>query len=163
MKKHLYLIPLALLSFNLLASVPAVHAQGAVKKPDTAQKPKRKAQSEVAAKGAFPIIKASAPAVKQAYPATDLAGAKKLIGKTVGITGTVVKVYLPKSNKIVLLNFAKDYKTALTGAIKLEDFGKFPALATLEDRKVLVTGKVVLYKGAPEVEVTQTGAIKIIK
>lgn len=163
MKKHLYFVPLALLSFNLLASAPSVHAQDAAEKPAKAKKPKGKPQSELAAKGAFPVIKGTDPAVRKAYPATDLAGAKKLVGKTVGISGTVAKVFASKSNKIVLLNFAKDYKTALVGAVKVEDFGKFPPLAGLEKKKVLATGKVVLYKGTPEVELTQAGAIKIIQ
>ena len=156
----------------LCAAAPSVaHAQDLLDKfpvqpvapGKTAPKTKRAPQTQVAAKGAFPAVKSNDAALKGATSATDLAGAKKLVGKPVRVVGTVVKVYAPKSNGVVLLNFAKNYKTALVAAVKAEDFAKFPALNQLEGRRVLLSGKMVMFKGAPEIELAKAGAIKVVK
>ncbi len=149
-----------------LAPLTSLHAQNLatqfpVKPPAKARKPAGPPQSKVAAKGAFPFVKAAA--VKGAKPATDLAGAKKLVGKTVTFVGTVDRIFAPKGNSMVLLNFAKDYKKALVGIVTVKNFGAFPDLRLLRGKKVTVTGKVVIYKGAPEVELVKAGAIKLVK
>ena len=162
---------LLLLLSAALAPVASLHAQdllnqfpvqppGKSAKPDKA---KRAPQSKVAAKGEFPTIKSTDAAVKSARPASDLAGAKKLVGKEVKIIGTVAKVYAPQSNTLVLLNFAKNYKTAVIGAVKAEHFAKFPDLNKLAGKKVLLSGKMISFKGAPEVELTKVGAIRVVK
>ena len=124
-------------------------------------RPGRRGQAKVAAKSTFPIAKASD--LKGAVPATNLAAAKKLVGKTATFVGTVSDVYAPKSGSIVLLNFAKNYKTAVVGAVKARDFGKFPVLTTLKGKKVALKGKVINFKGSPEVELTGAGAIRLVK
>ena len=77
--------------------------------------------------------------------------------------GVVDKVFAPKGSNIVLLNFAKNYKSAVMGAVKVKNFGAFPDLAQLKGKKVTMTGKVVIFKGAPEVELEKAGAIKLVK
>ena len=150
-----------------LAPLSALHAQNLAGqfpvKSGTAKpaKPAGPSQSKVAAKGAFPTVKAAA--IKGAKPATDLAGAKKLVGKTATFVGTVDKVFETKSHGVVLLNFAKNYKSALIGAVDAKHFAAFPDLAQLKGKKITVTGKVVIFNGAPEVELEKAGAIKIVK
>src|SRR4051812_13232366 len=104
------------------------------------------AQSEGASKSAeFGTVFKTDKQNQEAHDAKDLEGAKKLIGKEGVFKGTVAKVFTPKSNSVVILNFAKDYKTAVSAVVKKEDFSKFPDLQTLEKKEVLVSGKVVDY------------------
>jgi hypothetical protein len=163
-----------LLALTLSASVAATSVQaqdltkqfpvqgagsgGATKK--TPRK-KRPSQAQLAQKSSFPSIASSQ--IKGAVSATDLAGAKKAEGKNATVVGTVTKVFAPGSGSIVLLNFAADYKKAVVGAIKASDFSKFPDLAALKGKKVALMGKMVIYKGSPEIELTTAGAIKLVK
>lgn len=120
-------------------------------------------QKGVAAKGAFSTIGAADAKVKSATKATDLNAAKKTVSKTAAFSGTVAKVFTPKGNGLVLLNFANDYKTAIIGVVDDSDFAKFPDLQTLVGKKVWVSGKVENYKGQPEVRLNSPDAIKIIQ
>lgn len=118
-------------------------------------------QSKIALKSAFPNV--SKNALKGALDAKNLAISKKSVGKVAVFTGTVVRVYAPKSGAMVLLNFAQNYKSALVGIVKKQDFRRFPDLQTLKGKPVALRGKVVLYKGAPEIELSQSGAIRLVK
>ncbi len=138
-----------------LTLTPTANAQSA--------KPAGKPQYEVAAKTAWPTVKSSDSAVAKALKATDLKGAEKMVGKSGAFTGTVSETYAPKSGKLVILNFDKDYKKALTAVVKSEDFAKFPDLQALTGKKVLVTGKFVSYKNATEIELTNPAQLKLIK
>lgn len=120
-------------------------------------------QAAVAAKGAFPTIKASDPSLKTAVVATNLPAAKKLVGKNVLVVGVVSDVFAPRSGSITLINFAKNYKTAVVGAVKAKDFAKFPNLMNLKGKKVALRGTMISFKGQPEVELTTVGAIRIVK
>ena len=164
MKLRFLLVCAALAPFSTLHAQD-LNKQFPVKPPkagsSNAKKPAGPPQSKVAAKGAFPTVKAAD--TKGAKPATDLAGAKKLVGKTVTFVGTVDRVFVIKGNGVVLLNFAKNYKNAVVGAVNAKNFGAFPDLNQLKGKKVTITGKVVIYKGAPEVELEKAGAIKIVK
>lgn len=127
------------------------------------RKPRKKVapQATVALKTPFPTVGGSS--IKGAISATDLTTAIKAVGKTVTVVGVVDKVFVPGGGSIVLLNFAKDYKKAVVGAVKKKDFGAFPVLASLKGKKVVISGKMISYKGQPEVELTKPGAIKIVK
>ncbi len=139
----------------------AVSAQdGAGKKADS--KPDRPTQSSVAAKGAFGTVKADDAKVKTAAKASDLEAAKKKVGKTATFTGTVDRVFTPKGNGLALLNFAKDYRAALTGVVGAKDFAKLPDLQTLVGKKVMVSGMVEDYKGQPQVRLDSADDIKVI-
>lgn len=119
------------------------------------------AQSQVALKSAFPTVaKAS---LKGALDPKNLAVARQAVGKEALFSGVVTTVFSPKSGAIVLLNFAKDYKTALVGSVKASNFRQFPPLQNLKGKRVALRGKVVLYKGAPEIELIQKGAIRLVK
>jgi hypothetical protein len=72
-------------------------------------------------------------------------------------------VFAPKSHSIVLLNFATNYKDAITVAIKVKDFASFPDLRKLKDKQVVVTGKYIDYKGQPELEISMLKQLQIIE
>lgn len=127
-------------------------------------KPAGKPQSELAPKDkAFAKIAPDAPEVKKATPADNLDAAKAAIGKQGSFVGKVDRVFSPKSNSVVLLNFAQDYHKAVVGQIAAADFNKFPDLKKLEKKKVLISGKVTDYKGRPQVTLTVLSGIKIIE
>ena len=124
----------------------------------------RPAQAAVASKAtAFASVPASDASVKKALAATDLAGAKKQAGKPASFVGTVDRTFTPKGNGLVILNFAKDYKTAVTGVVRANDFAKFPDLKALQGKKVLVSGTVQDYKGRPEIALSAPSQVKIVK
>ena len=130
-----------------------------VRKPPA--KAARQAQGKVALKSAFPTV--SAQQLPRAIAATNLAAATKSIGKNALFVGVVTDVFTPRSGSIVLLNFAPNYKNAVVGAVKAADFGKFPPLQALKNKKVALTGRVVSYRGSPEIELTRVGAIRVVK
>ena len=128
--------------------------------PQDAPKP---AQFTVAVKDKrFATVKADADVVKKAIHATDLLAFKDKTGKEITITGKVYSVFAPKSHSIVLLNFATNYKDAITVAIKAKDFATFPDLRKLKDKQVVVTGKCIDYKGQPELEISQLKQLQVI-
>jgi bisphosphoglycerate-independent phosphoglycerate mutase (AlkP superfamily) len=122
------------------------------------------AQSAVAAKDKkFALVKPEADAVKKAIHASDLLAFKDKTGKEITITGKVYSVFAPKSHSIVLLNFATNYKDAITVAIKAKDFANFPDLRKLKDKQVVVTGKCIDYKGQPELEISLLKQLHVIE
>ena len=122
------------------------------------------AQAAIAVKDKkFSVVKPDAEVVKKAIHATDLLAFKDKTGKEITITGKVYAVFAPKSHSIVLLNFATNYKEAITVAIKAKDFANFPDLRKLKDKQVVVTGKCIDYKGQPELEITQLKQLQIIE
>ena len=121
-------------------------------------------QSQAASKTAkFETIAKTDAAIKSALDAHDLKPAAGLVGKSGSFTGTVTKIFTPKSGSIVILNFDQDYKTALTAVVKRSDWGKFPDLAKLEGKKVVVSGKFVDFHGATEIDLTAPDQIKIVE
>ena len=130
---------------------------------DKPAKKERPSQTSVASKTAFATIKASDPKVKGAKSATDLQASKALVGKSGAFVGTVTKVFAPKSNSVVLLNFAQDYKSALVGAVDDQNFAKLPDLTKLKGKKVLLSGKVVDFKGQPQVQIDSPDDVRVIK
>jgi DNA/RNA endonuclease YhcR with UshA esterase domain len=125
---------------------------------------KRQPQSAVAAKQVtFGTLAAEDPKVKAATRADDLPAAKQLVGKSGSFQGTVVRVYAPSSNRVVLLDFAREYRTAVTAVVQAADFARFPDLTTVKGKRVLVTGKVSEFKGQPQIELTRPDDLKIVK
>ncbi len=135
-----------------------------VRKPPVSAQKENKPQATVASKTAtFATIAATDAKVKAALKPEDLPAAQKLIGKEATFSGTVAKVFQPKSNSVVLLNFAENYRDAISAAIQAKDFPAFPDLNTLAGKKVLITGKVMDYHGRTEVELTSVAQVKLVK
>jgi DNA/RNA endonuclease YhcR with UshA esterase domain len=122
-----------------------------------------KSQADVAAKTEFATIAAGDEAVKKAVKATDLDGARGLIGKEGAFEGTVLRVADSPTNTIVFINFGKRRNTAITAVVKSAAFSKFPDLKKLEGKRVLITGKVSDFEGSPEVDLTEASQVKVIK
>lgn len=140
--------------------LPLAHAQNA----GAGRKPQYKSQSAVAARGTtFGTIAATDVKVKTALDAKALDKAKAKIGEQGAFTGKVVKVFAPPSNMIVILNFDKNYRDALTAVVKGSSFAKFPDLNMLKDKKVLISGEFIEYEGRVEIELTSPDQIKIVK
>jgi len=125
--------------------------------------PKHKAQSEVARNASFAEVAGTDAAVGKALDAKEMAAAKKLIGKDAAIKGTVVKVFAPSSNSIVILNFAEKYQEAAVAVLKPESFARFPEMSQLKGKRVLVTGTLTDYKGQPQIELKEPAQLKVIK
>ncbi len=171
MKTRFLFVSAAALTLLLAGSGPLVAAPQPTPAPaekqtqkDKAGKAKYKSQEELAAKGVqFATIAASDKAVVGAMKATDMEQAKKLTGKAGAFIGTVTKVFAPKSNALVILNFASDYRTAVTAVVRQRSFSAFPALSSLEGKRVLITGNVSNYQNRPEIELKSVSQVKIVK
>jgi len=156
-EKYSTIFVIGAVGFTLLSPI----AGGFAQETQDAAKP---AQSAVAVKDKkFASIKADADVVKKAIHATDLLAFKDKTGKEITITGKVYTVFAPKSHSIVLLNFASNYKDAITVAVKAKDFSNFPDLRKLKDKQVVVTGKCIDYKGQPELEISQLKQLQVIE
>lgn len=121
------------------------------------------AQTAVAAKAKFAVVAASDKSVTGALDAKALPQALQLVGHPGAFQGTVTNVHVGHGNGIVILNFAADYHEALTAVVKPADYAKFPALAQLQGKRVLIHGTFSAYHGVPEVDLTAPGQIKIIQ
>lgn len=121
-------------------------------------------QPDAASKTAkFGSVKAADASVSNAIDAHDLKAAGGMVGKSGAFKGTVTKLYTPKSGALVIINFDRDFKTALTAVIKKSNFSKFPDLSKLEGKKVLITGKFVSFHDATEIDLEDPADIKIIE
>lgn len=123
-----------------------------------------KAQSALASKtAAFGTVPAADPAVAKALEAHNLADAQKQVGKAGAFQGTVSQAYSPDDHDIVILDFDKKYKTALTAVVMPADYAKFPDLAALNGKHVLVSGTFTAPKGKPQITLTSPAQVKIIQ
>jgi hypothetical protein len=122
-------------------------------------------QDAVASKTAkFESVSASSSEVKKALDAKDLAAGIKLAGKVGSFTGTIVSEYVPRSHSAIYLDFSKPYRNSISAQILAANFAKFPALSSLKGKKVLISGKFLLYEGKnPEVDVVNISSLKLVK
>jgi hypothetical protein len=120
------------------------------------------AQSSVALNGVFTTVEDGSSSVKTAVSAKDLKAAASLEGKQGVFTGTIAKVYIPGSNSIVVLDFAKDYDTALTAIVKPEAYKVFPDLNKLNGKTIVISGPVTEYHGRPQVVLSELNQIKAV-
>ena len=68
---------------------------------------------------------------KNAIDAHDLASAKKLIDKDGAFKGKVAKVFTMRDGVVLILNFDRDYKMALTAVLRKADFSTFPDMEAI--------------------------------
>lgn len=128
-----------------------------------AAKPKGPSQAQVARKGAFASVGAGDASVKGAIAATDLTKARTKLSKTGIFVGVVTDVYLPKNGKRVLLDFAPNYKKAVIGLVDALNFKTFPDLRQLKKKRVLIAGKVILFKDQVQVELVSPSSIRVVR
>lgn len=143
------------------APAPAMHS---AKTKAADGDPIGKAQSALASKtAAFGTVPAADPAAAKALEAHNLADAQKQVGKAGAFQGTVSQAYSPDDHDIVILDFDKKYKTALTAVVMPADYAKFPDLAALNGKHVLVSGTFSAPKGRPQITLTSPAQVKIIQ
>lgn len=129
-------------------------------KKSAAQRP---AQSSLARHGAFLTVSSKDPAFIHAIPAANLAAVRAKLNHSATFSGTVVKVYLSKSNAHVLLDFAPNYRSAGVGLIDAKNFRQFPDLRQLTGKRVLVSGRVLTFKDQTQIDLASPSAIRLVK
>ena len=144
------------------AAKPAAPAATPAKSADSDDVKTYPAQALVAAKGTFETVAATDKSVTAALDAKALADAKKLAGQTGSFQGTVTSVYSPKNHSFASLDFAAHYRDALTADVAPADYAKFPDLAQLVGKHVLVSGKFVAHGDQTQLAVTSPDGIKIV-
>jgi hypothetical protein len=163
---------LAGLSALLAITAPLAYAQKdggketakqTTEKPDAKTKKTHPEQSSVATKKEFGTVAEKDSSVTKALDAAKLDDLKKQEDKETAFKGTVAKVFTAKGNSLLILNFAKNYKDAATAVLRPANYDKFPDMKKLLNKKVLVSGKIELYNGSPEIVLTKPEQIKIIK
>lgn len=152
---------LALFTFNALAEdSPSTATNAPASKPAAT----KQSQSDVASKTAtFSKISMTEDTYKSALDAHALDLALKQVDKEGSFKGTVTAIYEPRSGGLAIMNFDKNYRTALTALLKGGDFVKFPDLKTLVGKDVLVTGKFISYQGRAEIVLTNATQIKLVE
>lgn len=132
---------------------PAISAQG-----------ESRPQAEVASKNVkFEVIAPIFRGYREAKAATDLEAARKAVGQPASFKGTVIEVFAPSENTMVVLHFAKEPKTALRAVVRQENFFRFPKLEDLKGKTVMVTAKVTDSAEGPEMVLIRPGQLKVLK
>ncbi|MFM7322425.1 MAG: hypothetical protein ACKO5K_12995 [Armatimonadota bacterium] len=148
-------------AFALLALGSPAPAQDA---PGSTPATPRKAQHEVARKDIeFASVSANEVSALGAVGAADIDALRKRADKETSVVGKVVSVFRPDSRSIVLLNFARNYRDAITVGVKSQHFGAFPDLRGLEGKQVIVVGKIGLYRERPQILIEKPTQLRIVK
>lgn len=98
------------------------------------------------------------PALAQTIAPTE---ARAHVGQTVTVAGTVSDVYVASRSGTTFLDMGGHYPdNAFTAVIFSRDAGKFPNVKALNGKRVAVTGPVRLYRGRPEIILTDAAQLK---
>ncbi|MGM0771163.1 MAG: thermonuclease family protein [Halobacteriota archaeon] len=91
--------------------------------------------------------------------------AGRYVGQTVGVEGTVVTTSRNDKNGIIFLNFHDPYEGYFTVVIWSDDWKRFPQSPEVyyKGEHVLVIGKVIEYKGTPEIVVQDPSEIMFLR
>ena len=93
--------------------------------------------------------------------------AGKYVGQVKTVEGTIVRTYKCTKcrHKVIFLNFHDPYEGYFRAIIWEEDWNKFPFAPEIyyKGKKVRVTGKIELYKGAPEIVVREPSQIEVVE
>jgi len=84
------------------------------------------------------------------------------VGEEVIVVGKIVRT--KKTEKVIFLDFDRDWRNNLSLVIFRRNWGKFPYRADsyLKGKKISVQGRIRLYKGKPEIIVESPGQIKVL-
>jgi len=124
----------------------------------------KKLQKEVASKTAsFATISKSDDVYQKARDAHDLDGAHQVLGQTGSFKGTVTQLFEERDGDLVILDFDKNYRTAMTAIVRNADFSKFPDMKALEGKEIVVSGKFAEYQGRAQIELTDPGQVKLVR
>ena len=104
----------------------------------------------------------------------DPVGAKELktlggkVGRIAAVRGRCVAVYVPKSGSVAILNFDRNFRSAVTVPIFKDHFEKWPGgPATIErayaGKDLLVRGLVTEYRGTAQIKAAHPGQIFVVE
>ena len=84
------------------------------------------------------------------------------VGQTVTVEGVIVRTH--NSGRACFLNFHPDYQKYLSLAIFASDFNRFPSQPEKYylNKKVRVKGRVLIYRGRPEIILSSPEQIKLV-
>jgi hypothetical protein len=123
-----------------------------------------KSQSDLASRTIkFGTVSKSDDSCAQALDAHNLSGGLKLVNTEGAFTGTVARVFQPRSGTLAILNFDDNYRTAMTAIVRSNHFARFPDLKLLVGKAVLVSGKFSNYHDAAEIVLTNVVQIKVVE
>ncbi|WP_245526221.1 thermonuclease family protein [Methanohalophilus mahii] len=90
--------------------------------------------------------------------------ADNYVGQVRTVEGTVLSTAKNEEDGIIYLNFHDPYKGYFTVIIWQDSWSNFPQSpdAYYDGKNVLVTGKIIDYKGTPEIEVSDGSQIEIV-
>lgn len=89
----------------------------------------------------------------------DVDGAKGKVGTDSGFKGTVSGIF--ERGSLLILNFDKDYKKAISAVLRGKSYSAFPDVQALVGKEILVTGKFSLHQERPEIVLESPEQIKI--
>jgi hypothetical protein len=84
------------------------------------------------------------------------------VGQTGSFKGTVTILFEERDGDLAILDFDKNYRTAMTAIVRNADF-LFPDMKTLEGKEIIVSGKFTDYQGRAQIELTDPGQIKLVR
>lgn len=106
------------------------------------------------------LFAAAAPALAQT-PTIAPAAAKDHVGEQVTIEGVVGEVHHAASGRATFIDIGGRYPNNPFAAVIFEgDAAKFPNVDTLDGETVDVSGRIRLYRGAPEIILNDPGQIR---
>jgi len=89
---------------------------------------------------------------------------KKFVGQMVAVEGVVMDSHIARSGKVRFLNFGPEYKTAFAVVIFTGDLKNFKSIGEPTEyylgKRVVVSGRIKIYKGRPEIIVENPRQIK---
>lgn len=124
--------------------------------------PGHKTQSASASRAKFATTHLEPEQLQQLLEAHQTTEAIKLNGKKGTFYGIVAIVRESAGGKVLFIDFDKDYQKADVAVVFAEHFASLPDMKQLKGKKVLVSGKWTLYKGAPQIVITDLAQIKIL-
>jgi len=102
----------------------------------------------------------AAPALAQT-PTIAPAAAKDHVGEAVTVEGVVAEVHHAASGRATFIDIGGRYPSNPFAAVIFEgDAGKFPNVDALSGKTVDITGRIRLYRGAPEIILNDPAQIK---
>ena len=113
-------------------------------------------------------IPASDAAKLDPLDAGDLKELGKHVGTVRAVRGTVAATFAPRGGSVLILNFAENYRSAMTAPVFKADFDKWPGGAdaietAYEGKTLLIRGLVTEYRGAAQIKIAHPGQILVIE
>lgn len=113
---------LLLVTALALAAPPLVTRAGAADSPQSAAASKTARLAEVGK---------TDPSYTGALDAKAIEDLKKRLGQDVTVRGTLDRIFVPRGENLVVLNFDKDFRSAVSAVVYRQSFSTFPDLDAL--------------------------------